>query len=222
MKLAHPMLNHPIEWENVYINTFVIENPFMYRNFLREIIEQEQGLHGAFVLSHGLDILDISKNIEIVSDVLKIDTGSNKKIITGIIKELTNIAINEKQSQTYELYRKINEFIADTIFTLDNELVFDDINDISQIFKIYNVRPEEENLTLAKKILLHMDLCEKYIGKKLFVFFNLHSYFTQAELESLFKNFIYRKYNVFIVERYDHKSVQFEQKRIIDIDLCEI
>ena len=71
MKLAHPMLNHPIEWnEDVYINTFVIENPSMYRAFLKELYDQEDALPGRFVLSENQVSLDISKKVEIINDVL--------------------------------------------------------------------------------------------------------------------------------------------------------
>ena len=44
----------------------------------------------------------------------------------------------------------------------------------------------------------------------------------KGQLESLFRDIIYRKYNVLIVERYDIKALIDEQKQIIDMDLCEI
>ena len=222
MILAHPILNQPINWDECNINSFVIENPKMYRDFLNELYEQEQGLRGEFVLSNGLTVLDISKYVEIIFDILKIDTANNKKIITGMIKELTEIAINEKHSEIMALYAKINETISDVIFLSNNDIAFDDINDISQIFKMYNVRPDDENLSVAEKILLHIELCEKLLGKKLFIFLNLHSYFEKEELENLFKDIVYRKHNVFIIERYDYEASKYECKRIIDIDLCEI
>lgn len=222
MKLAHPMLNNPINWDDNFINTFVIENPKMYRTFLEELYDQEQGMKGDFVLSQGLELLDISKNIEIIPDLLRMDTGDNKKIITGIIKEFTSVAINDNHLETYELYRAINNLISNVIFESGNELKFDEINDISQIFKMYNIRPDDDNLTLAEKILLHMELCEKYLRKKLFVLLNFHSYFTKIEMVNLFTDFIYRKYNIFIIERYDYEATSLEQKRIIDADLCEI
>ena len=222
MILAHPMLNHPVEWEQAYIHTFVIENPIMYRSFLSELYDQQQGLSGRFVLSKNFSILDVGKHVEIISDVLKMETDSNKKIITAIVKELTEIAINEKNDEVMELYGKINSVISDVIFSSGHEIVFDDINDISQIFKMYNIRPDCENLTLGEKILQHMEMCEKYLGKKLFVFLNLHSFFSKEELEKLFQDIIYRKNYVFLVERHDYKASTLEKKRIIDIDLCEI
>ena len=221
MKLAHPLLNHPIDWENGYINTFVIENPKMYRDFLNELTEQINGMDGRFVLSQN-EIIDISKNAELIYNPIQINIEDNKKILSGILKECTEIAINDFYDKTVELYCKINETISDLIFSSGQDLVYDDINDISQILKLYNIRPDTENLNLAEKILLYMELCEKYLKKKLFIFVNLHGYFSAEERELLFKDISYRCYNVLIVERYDVKSSPQELKRIIDMDLCEI
>ena len=221
MKLSHPFLNHPIDWERGYINTFVVENPKMYREFLTELNEQAGGLNGRFVLSQD-EIIDISKSTEIIYNPLLISIEDNKKILTGILKDFTEIAINDFYGKTVELYAKINENISDLIFSSGQDLIFDDINDISQILKLYNIHPDTENLSLAEKILLYMELCEKYLKKKLFVFVNLHGYFSAEERELLFKDISYRCHNVLIIERYDVKSSDREIKRIIDIDLCEI
>lgn len=221
MKLAHPMLSLPFKWEEEHVNSFVIENATMYRNFLTELYDQCSGLNGDFVLSNNLELLEISKNIEMVGNVLEID-HNNKKIVSGIVKELTDVAINDLHTEVLELYSKINETISNIIFESGNDIVFDDINDISQLLKLYNVRPDSEDLSLAEKILSYMNLCEKYLGKKLFVFLNIHSYFSKGEMELLFQDFIYRKFNVLLIERYDYQTVKGESKRILDRDLCEI
>ena len=221
MKLSHPMLNHPIDWEKSKINSFVIENSVMYRNFIRELYDQVSGMKGEFVLSHDCELLDISKNIEMIGNVLDMDMD-NKRIISGIVRELTDIAVNEKSLEINEIYEKINGLISDVIFVSNNDIIFDDINDISHIFKMYNVRPDAENLSLAEKIIMYLELCEKFLNKKIFVLLNLHSFFTKQEMELLLEDIVYRKFNVFLIERYDYNALPQETKRIIDIDLCEI
>ncbi|MBO5439994.1 MAG: type II-A CRISPR-associated protein Csn2, partial [Clostridia bacterium] len=215
MKLIHPILNNPINWKDNSINSFVIENPIIYRDFIKELYDQLEGSRGKFVLSKDEEILELSKYTEMISDIIQINT-ENKKIITGIIKELTDISINERHLELTELYRKINEELNEIIFSSGMDIVYDDINDISQILKLYNVKPNDEKTSLAERILFYMELCEKYQKKKLFVFLNLHSYFTRHELELLFKNIQYSRHNVFIIERYDYKALPQEIKRIID------
>ena len=222
MKLAHYLLNHPIEWKDYYVNTFVIENSVLYRDFLLELCKQLKGEDGGFVLSDGLEILNFSKNVEIIANLIDLGNEIDKKISTAIIKDLNEIAINDYYVDTLELYQKINELVSNLIFKSDQDLMFDEINDMSQLLKLYNVRPDYSEMTFAEKLLFYMELCEKYLKKKLFVIANLHSFFTKEEQELLFKSFVYRQYKVFIVERYDVKALELEQKRIIDIDLCEI
>ena len=222
MKLAHYLLNNPVEWKDHYINTFVIENSKLYREFLEEIYKQANGENGAFMLSEGLESLNFQKSVEVIGNLIEINGEGNKKISSAIIKELTDIAINDQNDKVLDLYMNINNTISSLIYESSQDLIFDEINDISQILKLYNLRPDFEELNLAEKTIFYMDLCEKYLKKKLFIFVNLHSFFTSDELDLIFKSIVYKKHNVFIIERYDIKALPQELKRIIDIDLCEI
>ena len=222
MKMAHYLLNNPVEWKNYCVNTFVIENPVLYRDFLSELYSQSRGEEGRFVLSDEIEILSFSKNVEFVGNIMEIGNENDKKISNAITKELSEIAINDCYTDTIELYGKINETISNLIFKSKRDFIFDEINDISQIIKLYNVRPDYSEISLAEKLLLYMELCEQYLKKKLFVIANLHLFFKRDELELLFKNFVYQQYKVFIIERYDIEPSELELKRIIDIDLCEI
>ncbi|MBQ8146282.1 MAG: type II-A CRISPR-associated protein Csn2 [Clostridia bacterium] len=222
MKLAHYLLNDPISWEKININTLVIENSKQYRDFLMELYRQSLGETGNFVLSHDLEIFNIQKSVEFIESIIGVNAENNKKILTAITKELTEIAINDYNAEVMQAYNALNRLISDLIFNSGRDLLFDEINDISQLLKLYNIRPDFDNLSLAEKVLLYMELCEKYLKKTLFVFLNLHSYFSDQELELIFKSFVYKGHKALIIERYDVKASKLENKRIIDKDLCEI
>lgn len=222
MKLAHYLFNETISWEENNINTLVIENPKQYREFLIELYKQTIGDTGRFVLTRNLEILNIQKSVEFVEGLMNIDAENNKKILAAINKELTEIAINDYNVELMQAYSILNSLISNLVFNSGQDLSFDEINDISQILKLYNIRPDFDNLSLAEKVLLYMELCEKYLKKTLFIFLNFHSYFDEEELELIYKSFIYKGYKTLIIERYDVKSSKLEKKRIIDEDLCEI
>ncbi|MBO5287519.1 MAG: type II-A CRISPR-associated protein Csn2 [Clostridia bacterium] len=222
MKLAHYILSAPIEWKEANINTLIVENSKLYRELLNEINEQLLGLNGRFVLSQENEIIDFPKNIEMISNVISLDTESNKRIISGIVKELTAIGNNEELNSVMNMYNGINFCVASIIEKLGEEITYDDINDISQILKLYNVRPDTSGLSAGEALLFHMKLCEKYLKKRLFIVINLHSFFVKEEIDLLFKNIIYEKYNLLIIERYDIEASRYEKKRIIDADLCEL
>ena len=121
-----------------------------------------------------------------------------------------------------ELYEKINSLMYNLAFYSGIDVSFDEINDISAILKIYNIRPDTDNYSLPEKLLAYMELCEKYSGKKLFVVLNLHSCCSNDELESLFKDVVYRKNKVLIIESHIENISKYEKVRIIDNDMCEI
>ena len=139
MKLSHYLLNTPIEWGDYYINTFVIENSALYREFLSELYKQAKGENGGFVLSEKMEILNFSKSVEMIGNLMELGNENDKKISNAITKELSEIAINDCYSDVIELYQKINEVVANLIDKSNQDLIFDEINDISQLLKIYNI-----------------------------------------------------------------------------------
>lgn len=222
MKLAHPILQNPFLWDRESIYTFVIENPPFYRKLMLSLIAQTEGDEGDFVLSIDDDPVPIEKHIEIIGDVLRVDPCENKRILTGIQKELSSIALHEMPGEIMLLYGQIHTLLADLILRSQGDFTFDNLNDISLLLKLYNVRPDIADLTLVERLLLYMELCEKYLKKDLFVFFHVHAYFSREELTDFVKDIVYRKLNVMFVESYDIEAVSQERKVILDCDLCEL
>lgn len=223
MILSNFKFNFIVEWDGNNVNTLVIENPKLFYSSVREMIDQSEGVAGDYVLSdnNSIRILDIPKTVEVISDIFHFPP-ENKKIITGIHKELSDIAINEHTDRVYNLFSETQDIINEIVHKSSLDLIYDDVHDISNILKIYNVRPDYMNMSLGEKMLLYMELCNKYLRKNLFVIVNIRACFNNEDLEILFKDFIYRKYNILIIENHDCQTLKNEIKRIIDNDLCEI
>lgn len=221
MKLAHYFFNEPLDWSYTNINTLVIENPKLYRNLILELVSQQEGFDGKFVLSEG-DIIDIHKNVEIITDIFKLEPSENKKIISAIQKELSGIANHDMPEKLVELYGYINSLISEMTFSSGLDITFDEINDISLILKLYNIRPDTDDYSLIEKLISYMELCEKYLNKKLFVMLNIHACCSIEELNSFFKDVVYRKSNILIIESHIENISKYEKVRIIDNDMCEI
>lgn len=222
MKLAHYFFREPFEWNGQNIHTLVIENPVLYRNFVSGMIEQQGGMDGMFVLSNNDEIIDFHKNVELITDVFSVDPCENKRIINAMQKELVDIADHEFPHELMELYEKIHSLISEAVFSCGMDATFDEINDISPIIKLYNVRPDIEDHSLLGKLLIHMELCEKYLKKKLFIILNLHSCCSQEELNYFFKDAVYRKNNILLLETHLEEVSTYEKVLIVDKDMCEI
>ena len=63
---------------------------------------------------------------------------------------------------------------------------------------------------------------QEFIGKKLFVTVNLRSYISDKEAELFMQTALLHKFNVFMIENYEHKRLSYEKRFIIDADLCLI
>lgn len=222
MKLAHYFFREPFDWNNQYIHTLVIENPMLYRNFISGMIEQQSVMDGMFVLSNDNEIIDFHKNVELITDIFRVSPSENKKIINAIQKELTDIANHDFPHELSELYCKIHALLSDTVFSCGMDITFDEINDITPIIKLYNVRPDIEDHSLLGRLLIYMELCEKYLKKKLFIILNLHSCCSQEELDCFFKDIVYRKNNILLLETHLEDASKYEKVLIVDKDMCEI
>ena len=67
-----------------------------------------------------------------------------------------------------------------------------------------------------------MELCAKYLKKKLFILFHLHTLLSQAELQSFCRDVRYRKLCVLFVETADISLPYPARKVIVDTDMCQI
>lgn len=223
MKLAHTMLETPIQWDENNICTLVIENPVLYRNVIIEMLNQASGNTSKFVLSDNIgNVIDLGKNTEIISDIFNINPAENKKLITEIIKEVSGIALHDMMDKVVSLYENVHAVLSEAVYRSGLDVTYDEFGDIAALFKLYNLRPDIEDASFLEKILLYIELCDKYLNKKLFIFLNFRDYITDKEAIKFFKDLIYRNINVLIIERHTHKLLEYETRRIIDEDLCEI
>jgi len=222
MNLSHTLFSCPLSWDGTNICTLVIESPRYYRKLASALIDQADGQDGAFVLSAGDTILEFGKHTELITDVLRVDPAANKRIVGAMIKELSAAALHEMPVELTALYEKINEMLSTLIFRTDVEATYQELNDISALLKLYDLRPDTTDCSLPEKLLMYMELAEKYLKKKLFILFHLHDALTSKELQDFIRDVVYRKLCVLLVETHDVPTCEGERKRIIDKDLCEI
>ena len=221
MKLSHPVFSEPFSWESGEIHTLVVENPSMYRSLAADLIGQCSGIPGNFVFSIDNAEAEFSKHVDVVSDLFSADV-CEKRILNGLHKELSEMAVRELTAEVNDTYIKINELLSEIIFQSGLELIHNGKNDISSIMKLYDLRPDTSGLSLCEKILQYMELSEKYRKTKLFILFHVNAFFSEEELLQLFRAVQYRKINILCYERYDSKCLEPESKLILDEDLCEI
>ena len=86
MRLINPNFEHVFEIKEGNHFLVVIENPEIMRTYISDLIKQANGEDGPFVLSENNSELDISKNMDILSNVLVFETVD--KSVTSKVNSL--------------------------------------------------------------------------------------------------------------------------------------
>lgn len=219
MKFAHPFFFEPIIFPENKINVLIMENPILYRSSLLMIKKQCEGEDGEFVLSTDKDILPFSKTVEYISDPFSLDFSS-KKLMTKLLAEMQK---NADEQTGLQAISQLNELGFDLISKTDAALTFSPLTEISPIIKLLNFQVAVEDLTFPEQILEYIRLCRRYLDKKLFIIPGLHTCLSETELVSLYKNLIYEKISVLLIEKYQNERIAgYEKGTLIDNDLCEL
>ena len=97
-----------------------------------------------------------------------------------------------------------------------------DVN-LSDIFKMQSLKPNISDENWLESLLDFLLLIKKYTSTKIFVLLNLHSYFSESEIEIFYQEIIYSHIPLLVLEgSYNFNKSKYENVRVIDSDLCEI
>lgn len=222
MMLVHPHITEEIVFNENIINILVIENPPFFAEIISDIYNQTLRLPGRVVLSNDNTPIEIYKHMKLLTQIVPFDI--NERTLTSkFYSALKNIAVDEEYYyNTQEMIAKIKQYIFNLYDSFDYDLTIEDDIDISNLFKLFGLKFNEECLSISEKIIEHMLAVTEFEGEKIFVFVNLKSYIPEAELEALYKTAIHHKLKLLLIESTDRALLKHEKKLVIDNDLCEI
>lgn len=220
MMISFESLTKPIDFSSSNINVLCIENKRLYRNVVNSFYNENPEEQNMF-FSEDYNPFKFKGNICFVNDFYKLSVSSS--LIKKLYDELAVFCNNEIQEETSNIKSKIIEFIDLVISNFDYDFDYNlDVN-LQDLFKIQNVKPAINNVSLLSSLLDYILVINKYIAPKCFLLLNLHLYFNDSELTEFYKELSYNKINIFIIEnKKDFKINMFEKVTIIDNDLCEI
>ena len=226
MKIVHKDFEYNIKINEDRINLIVIENKKAFLKYTEEIYNQcnISDEMGDFVLSDdkGKE-LKISKCIDIIIDFYSIDIN-NKKILTKLYNQLSSIANeNEMYIETGKINSRIIRYIDLIINESDYPLEYNIDFNISDLFKITGIKFDISYENTLEKICDYMDVSSRFLGKKIFVFVNIRTFFEKEEIIELYNFAKYNKIFIIMIENeISYKIDEYENVFILDKDLCEI
>ena len=219
MKLVHPHISVFIDFSLSDNYQLVIESPTEFFGKITELYNQINGGEGNFVLSDSNEIIDVSKNIVIITDYINFSLNTKKNL-----SEVNSIMLsNLKKNDFSEELSKINS----QIFNLNDALA-----DLSMLPVEYNELTNEtlvklssyyfdDSLSLPQKISTYAKLLCYNKKTKVMVFVNLPDFLSMEDINLLIKDINYNSLKILFINShlYDIKSVK---NIIVDKDLCVI
>jgi len=214
---------HKFDFDREYINVLIIENMKYFSEIIQELLIQINGDEGRFVFSQKGEEVPLKSNAELIIDFFSIDCNQ-RKMLTKLYSQMDEIAHDEELIEdTLILKSELHRLIFMIEDRLNMKVACDERISIEAVLKAVNIRFDVDELSISEKIIEYMEISSKILKTKLFIFVNLKAYLLPEELDLLFEQIIYNKYNVLIIESTPRDvESRFEKRHIIDMDLCEI
>lgn len=221
MRLIYSPCNVDVQLDELRPVTLVMENPKHLRKMIMAILSQLNSESNDVVLSEGDQILSLEKNIFLQLNPFE-DTLNSRKIIGKLYKTINHVAV--------EFPEERNELTSAVIKYFDrvlNAIRFDgltyslDFKD-EDLYKIFDLRIDEENLSLKEKILMEVKVCSDLLFLPIMVFLNLGNFLTDAELAEVVESCANHKVYLLLIEGAEPMDRTGDKRYIIDSDLCLI
>jgi len=220
MKLAHISIETPIEFNDNKIISWVLENPQTYLSFTKELICQNQGDSGNFVLSNNLKTLKIDSDVEMIVGPFIISLNS-KKITTMITKRLTkSVSENDYIVKFQEIAKLAKNFLTDLAMDSDIPIEIGELHEENLIkiadFKVAEAKTFYENLVNYISLILNL------FRPKLLVLVDIKSYIPSTDFNDFIKFLEYEDVNVLFVDLLTNNTNKCNtQTYFMDSDRCE-
>ncbi len=97
----------------------------------------------------------------------------------------------------------------------------DPLDDWEDLVKLMDFHVDEAELGFSERLLEYMELNRRFFGKTLFVFYNLKALMSPEEMALFFRDALYRKFALLLLEDCQRYSIEeYEKVIIVDKDLC--
>lgn len=220
MRMLYKLMSNPVQFHNSNIKLLVIENKAQFRNTILSLSANDE--ENFFVFSKDYKPLDFSKSVRFIGDVLFFNL-SDKKLMNKINSDLEYLCNTKYFDEISEIKELCTKLCYNLCEEKDFDFSFNDEIETSAFIKLFLFSPNNDSSNIYEKLLLYINLVNKYLGIKCFVTQNLHIYFDDEELSLLYNTLIAHDIYLVNIENVLPTCINsFEEVIIIDKDLCEV
>lgn len=221
MKLIFPEYDLHLKLQENRVNVLVIENPTVMGEVVGELYAQWNGAEGRFVLSDGEKILQISKKINIMTDIFGLNCN-DKKMISKLYQEVEELATENLVQENMEINAAILCYLERLCEQVPYHINYQSQILPSMLLKMVELKFETQSETLLESIIEYLGVANKVFNYALNVFVNLKLFLTTEEIKSLYEYVFYNKIPLLLIEGVERERLSVEDVTIIDVDKCTI
>lgn len=220
MRVMYKYLPEPLSFHNKKPKIIVLENEKLFRKTAQSLYSDDS--EELFVFSKDYKPVQFKKYVFFIGDILNY-SFNNKKFITKINTDLENIANDEYYSDLCNIKGELLILANILSERFDFDIEYCDDIETSSIIKMLSFSPKNDTEEGIEKLIRFIKLMRDYVGYKFFVIQNLYLYFSDNEIEELFKTIISEEVLLLDLERYTPVNrSEYSDIAIIDRDLCVV
>ncbi|MDY0143520.1 MAG: type II-A CRISPR-associated protein Csn2 [Bacteroidales bacterium] len=186
MKIVHPIFDEKIILDEYGINCLIIENGNDYYEIVSDILNQinnnEEGFF--YAINDNDETLDLHKDAFIITDPFLFSL-QNREIKNTIIKDIVKISQRDESDEFTKIKQDIQNYIQKLILQYDVPLIFDDEIEISQLLKLVNVIPHDEEEDKIKRMINWLVIINDVLHPQIIFTINIFSILSKKESETL-------------------------------------
>lgn len=222
MKLIHFNLTSELLGGVTRYTEWIMESPEVFFAYVGELNDQIAGKEGKFVLSENNKELELSKAADLLINPFSTEVNT-RKILNKLYLELTERSREEQMyMKTVELFNHIQEYMLELEQQSSYILDFNRETDVSILLKALSVQYEVKETGYWERLIQYIKIMASAAGIKVFIFVNLRSYLSDAQMEELIKELEYQDVSGLFIENQQRSCLKGVKWYIIDKDQCEI
>lgn len=222
MRVVIPKLSLDATADEDEVLVLSFEHHKYFREVLGDLWQQANGYEGDIsFLMDGNEKFSYSKNVEMIFNPMAIDCN-DKKVLNTLFGLIKNISMEDCLNSLSTINQKVIDYLDQVSEKIEYSISYDLELDVVGLLKLYNVKLLVDEAELKEKIVDYIKLTHRILNKTVFIMVNLKQFFDEEDLVDIYKEVIYEKVQLIIVQaNYDNKNM-YEHHYVIDKDLCII
>lgn len=219
-KMVFQELRQTISLGDPQFVTFVIENVSRFRDYVLRIFAKTGCVEELISITEDANELVFDDSVICVENPLILEINSKQNI-----NALSRIVKRSYLDDLKEAVQLIEDALTNAVGKIRLDFGVELTSEVDlkaeDVFKIANIRFEEESASSIERLLRFLCVQNELHGNDVAVILSLRSYFTDEEIEQLVRETRYRGISIIDIENHNPKSFISDEKRlIIDEDLC--